>query len=248
MWDLGVCCVYHLAQIVPAAGMCASATMLSVRLQGSDGGLHLASSLMFVVSAGIMALTHHRTYSALNFGRIAAILAIPSVIRLLIDSPSDAESWTALKDKMRYVVADYLYIISLVAFALPVGFSAPARVNPQPDFFDMKDYTSQWSQDFSIRSKSWSSRSSRASSDKVVGSKIHDWLSEASSIYFKHMGPSSKSSSRSSGADSEISLHSEPGRVDAARALEIHLQAKVALQGSQDREFQTIPQDLREVA
>lgn len=89
MYDHGVRWVYHLARIVPAGSMYASATMLNFRLQGADEGLHLTlvfqgricvnglerSSanrkltrcriwMMFVVSAGLLALTQHRTYSA----------------------------------------------------------------------------------------------------------------------------------------------------------------------------------------
>lgn len=178
----------------------------------------------------------------MNFGRIATTLAIPSVVRLLKDMPSDEEEWACLHDRIKYVVAEYLSIISLVAFALAVGCPAPAQANHEPDPFGLEDQASELSMNFSNRSQSWSSRSSRAFSDTTAGSKVADCLSEVS-LYLKHMGPSSKASSRSGGADSDMSLDAEPGRVDPLKILTAQFNARVAQQGYQDQEFQTLPQN-----
>lgn len=241
MMDHGIWLMCHLARVVPAAGVYASTLMLTLRLQGADGGLRIASWLIFAISAGLLALTSHRSFSAEKAVRIAVALALVSVVQLLTEPSVEVGGWSMIQEKLKPVVVGYLRNASLAAFILAVVCTPPARVANDQDFERLEEHSSQGSQGTQSL-KSWSSSSPKSLPKRLVSPQVADWLSEVSSVCYKHMGPKSKASSRSSHA-SDISLHSEPGRIDAAKALWISYQAEVAKGGSQDQGLQTIPQN-----
>src|SRR5688572_10305017 len=158
------------------------------------------------------------TILSIRIGGIAVALAMLSVVRLLNDPPSQADGWSIVQDKLKPLVTDVLRNASLNALVVAIGIPPPMRLASDADFRRLEGQSSMWSHDVTSRSRSWSSQSSWILSDRFVGPRMADWLSEVSSIYFKHMGPKSKTSSRSS-RSSDISLLPEPDRIETTKAL-----------------------------
>ncbi|KAH8177580.1 hypothetical protein LIA77_02662 [Sarocladium implicatum] len=241
MYDNGFRVVCHFARIVPAAAMYASALMLVACLQENDGKLYVVPWFIFASSAGILAQTHHRTFSAVKFGRIASIMSLPSVVRLMIDSTTDTTGLPAFQGRVKLIVAEYLARTSLVAFALAVGYTCPETKGHDTEAVGTGDDSPPWFEKQSIRSNLWYIHSPKSNSEEFVGPEMTSVLSEVSSICFGHMGPPSRSSSLPSTTHSDISLHYDSDRVEPAKKLHINWYAQVAMSGRPDQDLQTLP-------
>jgi hypothetical protein len=229
----------HLARVVPAAGVFASVLILSLRLQGDDGWLHLIWWLILMVSAALLALTSHRTFMEFKWGRTSAALAILSVVRSWNEPQNQAQSLATCQDKLKFVVVDCLRNLSLVAFLVAVGLPDPAKPFQDLEMVWPQERPPTWNRRFSFPLRSGSSRSSIVLSEESQGPRDTNLPLQPASIYFAHMGPGSRASDRSSAA-SDIILDYDPAQVAPEKTVWLDQQAQKITPNPQ---YQDTPDD-----
>ena len=171
-------------------------------------------------------------------------MALPSVIRLMNDCTADTAGLLAFQNKLKLVAAEYVARTSLVAFALAVGYTGPEKERRDLEAVGSGDDSPPWFDDQSIRSNSRYCPSSKLVSTHFVGPQGTGMLSEVSSVCLKYMGPNSRSSRLPSETCSDISLHSDPNRVDLAKAFWLQMQAQIATKGYPGEDLETLPQHI----
>ena len=144
-----------------------------------------------------------------NFGLIAATLAVFSLVRVLVGPTDGAGEGPGFHERLRRGLTEYLMMISTLAAGLAAAYRSRDGLSPGPDAVAAEELAYAWSPGQGLPRRFSKSDSHSSMAD----------LSAATSFYLQHMGPTSDASSETSSVASYLSLSTDDRRVDPAKAL-----------------------------
>ncbi|KAH7136552.1 hypothetical protein EDB81DRAFT_83291 [Dactylonectria macrodidyma] len=211
--------VRHVADVLPAGFLWGSGVALSIPQDHTIGTVII---VILAMSGAISALVYRPVLQAVNFGRIAGLLALCCVAHRAVTCVHDLQlkkEALPIMDEVVSCLREYAIMTACLCSAMAVGCPPPARL-PLEEVERPYSVASNTSTLFTLDVGSNQPQDLISNPDRV------DVLSNAGSLPFKHFGPASTYSATSE--YSMLSLSSSDSRVDPILSMSVwQLQMKL---------------------